>query len=1066
MGATETATIVFTDVVGSTEMRAGLGEAGADAVRREHDHAVAQAIASAGGRIVKGTGDGVMAVFGAASDGIVASVAVQRATQRVARRRGVDLRVRVGVSAGDVSWDGGDCYGLPVVEAARLEAMAEPGQILCSDIVRVLARGRAAVEFAPAGERLLKGLPDPVTVYAVDWGVADDEVRARAVCIGRDADFNVLQSAWDGAGRGLGGVVLVAGEPGIGKTCLLGEFSERVRASNGAVLWGACTEGVSRAYEPVREMVEGWMRTTPRSWVEERLGPMAGLLARVVPAIAVETWGEAPGRFAEPEERERTLDALVEFVVAVGEQSPVLVVVDDAHWAEAATVDWLRLIARRVPAMPVLVVVAYRETDLDRRHPLAALLPAMRREQHVRRIKLSGLDAMGAAELVRDVAGGDVPPAVVEALHHESAGNPFFIRETVFHLMAQAGVSGPSDWSNDVLTTGIPEGVRELVGRRVSQLSSPANALLSVAAGIGSDFDVLDAAAVVGLDEDTALDAADEAARHQIIRAMGQVDRYEFTHALFRHTLWAEWSPSRRVRLHRAIAERLAERHGVTARPEQALAIASHYHDSMVLPGAEQGVAYALLVADRAAAQFAAVEEHAALEMALDMMPADERSRSAVLRERAAAAAIIAGLASAIDDARAAIDAHAGKSGPAAACRAAVRLGRIADRIELYSGCDYGALARPYEAALEPTSVDAIHLLGWRVIEDEYLDPDNPGIAVQSAARARMQELASRLPGRERPFAYGPSSARDALEQYRDDNNAVTLLACSGPGLYGEATKRVRLVVDDALHTGRIGLAIWMLSFAARLHLIQGDLGLASEQEAQALELMSRVDAGSNVAVQLGAFGMMRACLVDLEYAKAQADVERALEGASRRDLHWMSGGLRMFAAWMLVAGGDTNDGLDRLRRLMPVVERGVAEAPNYPMIVHFATKALWHADSDEHVLRIEPHLHRKVIAPDMHYLEMDARWDAALLCGLTGRHAEARTWFELARKKLTAQGARLLLPHVCLDEATMETRLGAAADRLNGRRRVAEALRMIDTVGLPALEPLARKRASELAAL
>src|SRR5215213_281834 len=164
-----TRTVLFTDVVGSTAVRSRLGDVAADEVRRDHDEVLQSTVGVHAGTVVKGLGDGLMAVFESAASAAACAVAMQQALERRARRGGDDLTIRIGLAAGDVAWERGDYFGTPVVEASRLEAAAAGGQILASDLVRLLAGSRAAVTFRSVGPLALKGLPEPVLACEVPW---------------------------------------------------------------------------------------------------------------------------------------------------------------------------------------------------------------------------------------------------------------------------------------------------------------------------------------------------------------------------------------------------------------------------------------------------------------------------------------------------------------------------------------------------------------------------------------------------------------------------------------------------------------------------------------------------------------------------------------------------------------------------------------------------------------------------------------------------------------------------------------------------------------------------------
>jgi hypothetical protein len=156
----------------------------------------------------------------------------------------------------------------------------------------------------------------------------------------------------------------------------------------------------------------------------------------------------------------------------------------------------------------------------------------------------------------------------------------------------------------------------------------------------------------------------------------------------------------------------------------------------------------------------------------------------------------------------------------------------------------------------------------------------------------------------------------------------------------------------------------------------------------------------------------------------------------------------------MLAATGDHETARAELAENITAIDRGMIGAVNYPLLVHSAAQILWRTNTAEHVDVLERNLHAKVLEPDFHYAESDGRWTAALVCALTGRYDEARAWFQQSYERLTAQEAILLIPHVCCDEALMEIRRGRTGDRANGVRRLSEARRWVDRIGLPRLVP------------
>ncbi|HET6811577.1 MAG TPA: AAA family ATPase [Acidimicrobiales bacterium] len=571
----ETLTVMFTDLADSTGIRVRLGEERADTLRRAHDALLTGAVTAEGGHVVKGLGDGVLAVFSSASDAVAAAVRIQQDAYARARESPEDaLEVRVGLSAGDVSLEDGDCFGTPVIEASRLCAVALGGQILAAELVRLLARGRGGYVFTAAGERELKGLPDAVPVVAVGWDPPELAAaplsfpsrlmpQSLAPLCGRDTQLEVLLEAWKQAGSGQRRVLLISGEPGIGKTRLAAELSRRAYDGGAVVLCGRSDEGLGVPFQPFVEALE---QVVADGASLESLGCHPGELVRLAPDLAALHPGLEPPLSSDPDtERYRLFDAVVSWLAATSHRAGAVLVLDDLHWAEKPSLLLLRHLVRSPDPTRLLVIGTYRDTELDRAHPLAEVLADLRREDSVERLALSGLDVDGVAELLARLSGERTDGREAEfaqLLWSETEGNPFFVGEILASLVESGRlVQRDGVWTSDLDTSdlAIPEGVREVVGRRLSRLSAATNAVLSLASVIGHCAEVDLLVALSDLGEDAVLDAVDEASRAALLRELAS-GAYEFTHALVRSTLYNELSAARRARRHRQVAETLEAR--------------------------------------------------------------------------------------------------------------------------------------------------------------------------------------------------------------------------------------------------------------------------------------------------------------------------------------------------------------------------------------------------------------------------------------------------------------------------------------------------------------------------
>ena len=614
--ATETAIILVTDLQGSTELRTRVGEELAEQLRREHDRLLHEAVAQHGGTVVKGLGDGILARFDGASDAVSAAVTMQQVVDAYSRAHiDTPLVIRVGISAGDVCLEDEDCFGTPVIEASRLCADAEGGQIFVAELVRLLARGRGGHGFRTVGERELKGLSESVLVDEVTWAPLADVPSGRDATApltiplpaalastprflyaGRREELEQAWVAWKESTEGQRQIVLLSGEPGMGKTRLATEIAHRAHGEGAVVLFGRADEDVDTPYRPIVEVLRHLVEYAPVELIDAHVNECGPVLARLVPDIARRTT-VSTSSFVDEGDRSVLFDAVVDLLARASAASPVVLVLDDLHWADHPSLLFLRHLAKASTAMAVTVMGTYRDTDLVRTHPLSLVLADLRREPNVCRIALDGLDLDEIGQLMALAAGDDVGDRADElaaAIAAETGGNPFFVGEVLVHLVESGGIYRGSDgkWTtdaDDIADLGVPEGVREVVGRRLSALSDEANEALAVASILGFEFDAVVVAEMLVRRIDDVVEALELPVRRGLLAEAQAVDRYRFPHALVRQTLYEELTMSRRIRLHARAVDvleatgrgALEERahHAVlsaaVAAPERAMALAA-----------------------------------------------------------------------------------------------------------------------------------------------------------------------------------------------------------------------------------------------------------------------------------------------------------------------------------------------------------------------------------------------------------------------------------------------------------------------------------------------------------
>ena len=456
--------------------------------------------------------------------------------------------------------------------------------------------------------------------------------RSSGPLVGRVAELEELQELWLGAGtRGSGRVVLLTGDPGIGKTRLVAEIARRAHDAGAFVLAGRSPEEALVPYQPFVEALRHYFMSVSARELRSSAREYGSELIRLVPELRRRA-PELPSPIdSEPEtERYRLFEAVVGLLTEISTTAPVLLVLDDLQWADRPTLLLLRHIARAPGHGRVLVLGAYRATEAHSAGFTAALAE-LRRERLITLIGVLGLTEAETAELVELRAGARPSPAFSRALFDETEGNPFFIEEIVRHL-AEAGVQPDQAGARVLGHFGLPEGVKDVIARRLARLDTTATEWLRVASVIGRDFDAELLERVVSLDEDGFLNALDAALEAGLVaESPAHRERYSFSHALIRETLYDGMSAPRRARTHRRVGEALEANGG-----ERSLnALALHFTRAAGAEDAEKAIEYAMRAGEQATTMLAheeAAEHYArALEVLERFDPGADEPRCELL---------------------------------------------------------------------------------------------------------------------------------------------------------------------------------------------------------------------------------------------------------------------------------------------------------------------------------------------------------------------------------------------------------------------------------------------------
>jgi DNA-binding CsgD family transcriptional regulator/tetratricopeptide (TPR) repeat protein len=441
---------------------------------------------------------------------------------------------------------------------------------------------------------------------------------ARGRMVGRLGELTQLQGLWTRAQQGLVHLALVSGEPGIGKTRLANELLVYAQQNGAVLLHGGCYEyEATTPYLPFVEAFREWVHLQPADTIQRRMGDTAGELARLAPEIEAKLGPLAPNSaLPASEERLRLFDHVTRFLQNLAGDSGLLLFIDDLHWADQGTLSLLSYVLRNLHTEKILILAAYREIELDRKHPLAAALVEWNRERITTRISLARLTFEETSSLLAVLFGQEtISDDLTRVLYMETEGNPFFIEEVVKALIEQGQIfQEDGRWERkEISELAIPQSVKEAIGRRLNRLSETCLDALHAAAALGKEFDFPELVAVSSMSEDRLLDALDEGAAAQLIQPKNR-ETFSFTHDKIREVLYEEINPIRRKRLHQHIGETL-ERQLQSGNQAYIQDLAHHFTESGDLA---RSLKYSILAAEKASRLFALDDALGYYETALE----------------------------------------------------------------------------------------------------------------------------------------------------------------------------------------------------------------------------------------------------------------------------------------------------------------------------------------------------------------------------------------------------------------------------------------------------------------
>jgi predicted ATPase len=457
------------------------------------------------------------------------------------------------------------------------------------------------------------------------------------IFVGRAQEMAILQAHLDSAVAGHGRLVLLVGEPGIGKTRTAHELATHARARGAQVLIGRCYESEGAPpFWPWVQIMRAYMAARDPETLKAEMGAGAADIAQVMAEVRDRLSDPPPPPPLEPQQaRFRFFDSFTTFLKNAAKAQPLVLILDDLPWADTPSLLLLQFLARELGDASLLIIGTYRDVELGPQHPLARALGELVRAPGSQSLVLHGLTAPDVARFIELTIGYVPADALVNAVYQKTEGNPFFVTEVV-HMLAAADPQAVAHDPHSAI--GLPLRVREAIGQRLQALSEQCRRLLTIAAVIGREFSltVLEAATSFSsaAPDLSVLEMLDEAVASRLVTAVpNNMGLYMFSHALIRETLYETLSAAQRIRLHGQVGAALEKAHPVDVEPYVA-ELAFHFFQSAPGDMGEKAVTYAQRAGERAMELLAYEEAVSYYERALQVLqlqPPNERRRCELL---------------------------------------------------------------------------------------------------------------------------------------------------------------------------------------------------------------------------------------------------------------------------------------------------------------------------------------------------------------------------------------------------------------------------------------------------